>query len=95
LRAEGGCKVSARRENNVTTWFRIVPARDGVVRVRDNFGGRVPQWNRKGARKVNGNFEFKAKAGRSIEATLPGLDAFPAPPANLAAPVEIKSKQAQ
>jgi hypothetical protein len=46
-------------------------------------------------RKVDGNFEFEAKAGHSIEATLPGLDEIPAPPANLAAPVELKRKQAQ
>ena len=92
LRAEGGHKVSARRENNVTTWFRIVAGRDGLIRVRDNFGGRVPQWNRKGMKKVEGNFEFEAKAGRSIEATLPDLDGIPTPPVNLAAPVEIKRK---
>jgi len=45
LRAEGGHKVSARREDNATTWFRIVAGRDGLIRVRDNFGGRVPRWN--------------------------------------------------
>ena len=95
LRAEGGHKVCARRENNATTWFRIVAGRDGLIRVRDNFGGRVPMWNRKGVRKVGGNFEIEIKAGRSIEATLPGLDEIPPPPVNLAAPVEIKRKQAQ
>jgi alpha-L-fucosidase 2 len=90
LRAEGGHKVSARRENNATVWFRIVAGHNGLIRVRDNFGGRVPRWNCKGVRQVNGNFEVEAKAGWSIEATLPGLDEVPAPPANLAAPVEIK-----
>jgi alpha-L-fucosidase 2 len=95
LRAEGGHKVSARRENNVTTWFRIVPGRDGLIRLRDNFGGRVPTWNRKGVKKVDGNYEIEAKAGRSIEATLPGLAEIPAPPANLAVPVKIKRMQAQ
>jgi alpha-L-fucosidase 2 len=94
LQAEGGHRVSARRENNVTTWFRIVAGRDGVIRVRDNFGGRVPRWNCKGVRKAEGNFEVEAKAGRSIEATLPGLEEIPAPPADLAAPVEIKRKPA-
>ena len=95
MRAEGGHKVSARRENNVTTWFRIIPGHDGLIRVRDNFGGRVPKWNLNGVRKVDGNFEVVAKAGRSLEATLPGLDEIPTPPANLAVPVEIKSKQAR
>ena len=37
LRAEGGCRVSARRENNATTWFRIVAGKDGEVRVRYPF----------------------------------------------------------
>ena len=46
LRAEGGHRVSARRENNATTWFRIVAGRDGPLRIRDNFGGREPQWSR-------------------------------------------------
>ena len=44
---------------------------------------------------MNGNFEVEVKAGRSIEATMLGLDEVPAPPANLAVPVEIKHKQAQ
>ena len=30
LRAEGGHRVSARRENNATTWFKIVAGRDGL-----------------------------------------------------------------
>ena len=94
LRAEGGHKVSARRENNATTWFRIVAGRDGFIRVRDNFGGRVPRWNCKGVKKVGADYEVEVKAGRSIEATLPGLEQIPAAPANLATPVEIKQKQA-
>ena len=92
LRAEGRHQVSARRENNATTWFRIVPGHDGVIRVRDNFGGRVPRWNRGGVRKVEGDFEVEAKAGRSIEATLPVPPAIPAAPANVAVPVEVKRR---
>jgi alpha-L-fucosidase 2 len=95
LRAEDGHKVSARRENNATTWFRIVAGHDGLIRIRDNFGGRVPRWNCKGVKQVGGNFEVEAKAGRSIEATLTGLGQIPAPPANLATPVEIRIKQAR
>ena len=94
LRAEGGHKVSARRENNATTWFRIVPGCDGLIRVRDNFGGRVPRWNCQGVKRVAGNFEIEARTGRSIEATLPAPDKLPAPPANLAVPAEIKRKPA-
>ena len=33
LRAEGGHRVSARRENNATTWFRIVAGKDGEIRI--------------------------------------------------------------
>ena len=88
LRAEGGHRVSARRENNATTWFRIVAGRDGLIRVRDNFGGRVPRWNRSGVKKVNGNFEITCKAGATIEATLPAPKEIPAAPANVASPVE-------
>jgi len=89
LRAEGGHKVSARRENNATTWFRIVPARNGLIRIRDNFGGRVPHWNRGAVRKVDGNFEVEVTAGRSLEATLPVPAAIPPAPTNVAAPVEV------
>ena len=42
LRAEGGHRVSARRENNATVWLRVTAGHDGVVRIRDNFGGRAP-----------------------------------------------------
>jgi alpha-L-fucosidase 2 len=92
LRAEGGHKVSARRENNATTWFRIIPGRDGAIKIRDNFGGRVPRWNCNGVRKVGDDYVIEAKKGRAIEATLPGLNEIPAPPANLAAPVVLKTK---
>ena len=71
LRAEGGHRVSARRENNATTWFRIVAGRDGALRIRDNFGGRDPQWNRSGVKKVGDDFEAVLKRGEIIEATLP------------------------
>ncbi|MCC6133628.1 MAG: glycoside hydrolase N-terminal domain-containing protein, partial [Acidobacteria bacterium] len=57
LRAEGGHRVSARRERNATTWFRIVAGKDGPVRIRDNFGGRVPTWSREGVRKSGRDFE--------------------------------------
>ena len=90
LRAEGGCKVSARREHNATIWFRILPGRDGLIWVRDNFGGRLPRWNCAGVKKQGADFAIEVKAGRSIEATLPGLEEIPAPPPDLAAPVEIK-----
>ncbi len=72
LRAEGAHRVSAKREHGTTTWFRIVAGKAGVVRIRDNFGPRVPKWNREGVRKVADNFEVTLDRGAVLEATLPG-----------------------
>ena len=94
LRAEGGHRVSARRENNATTWFRIVAGRDGVLHIRDNFGGREPQWSRKGVKKAGDNFEVLLKAGQVLEATLAKPASIPAAPANAAEPVVIKKPSA-
>jgi len=91
LRAEGGHCVSARRENNATTWFRVVAGKDGLLRVRDNFDGRVPKWSRSGVHKVGDCFEFSLKKGQSIEATLLKPPALPRAPADVAAPVIIKA----
>jgi alpha-L-fucosidase 2 len=72
LRAEGGHRVSARREGGVTTWFRVVAGRNGGVRIRDNFGGRELTWSVGGVRKVGRDFEVRFGRGESIEATLSG-----------------------
>jgi alpha-L-fucosidase 2 len=71
LRAEGAHKVSARREINVTTWFRIEAGHSGIVRVRDNFGGREIKWSRGGVKRAGDDFELQLKKGESIEASLP------------------------
>ena len=63
-----------------------------MIRIRDNFGGRVPHWNRSGVKKVNGDFEIECKAGTAIEATLPMPTEVPPAPANAAAPVEAKHR---
>ena len=89
LRAEGGFRVSAKRENNATTWFRIKAGKDGVVRIQDNFGRRIPVWNMKGVRKVNGNYELRLKKGQSVEATLSKPSEIPVAPANVAEQVTI------
>ena len=88
LRAEGGHRVSAKRENNATTWLRVVAGRDGQLRIRDNFGGRAPAWNMR-ATKTGEDFVFDVKRGAVIEATIAKPDAFPAAPADLAEPVVI------
>jgi alpha-L-fucosidase 2 len=69
LRAEGGYRVSARREQGVTTWLRVVASRPGVVRIRDNFGGQIPQWRPGGVERVGDNFQVRLDAGQAIEAS--------------------------
>lgn len=92
LRAEGGHRVSARCENNATTWFRIKAGRDGLVKIRDNFGDREPKWNRKGLKKVGENFEIKLKKGQLLEAALSVPTEIPALPSNAAIPVIIQKR---
>jgi len=86
LRAEGGCRVSARRENNAATWFSVTASRDAVVRIHDNFGGRTPQWSGGDVKKVGDNFEVRLKSDQTCSATLTKPAAIPPAPAD-AAPV--------
>jgi alpha-L-fucosidase 2 len=92
LRAEGGHRVSARRENNATTWLRIKAGRNGAVKIRDNFRGRQPKWNRKGVKKIGENYEINLKKGQLLEATLSVPTELPAPPSNAAIPVIIQKQ---
>jgi alpha-L-fucosidase 2 len=71
LRAEGGHRVSARREKGATAWLRIVAGKDGRVRIRDNFGPRRPAWSRADVRKSGDDFEVPLKRGEAITADLP------------------------
>jgi alpha-L-fucosidase 2 len=71
LRAEGGHRVSARRENNATTWFRIVAGGRGTLKIRDNFGGRQPRWKGKAPERNGENFELRVRQGDVVEAELP------------------------
>ena len=82
LIAEGGHRVSATRENNATTWLQVVAAHDGEVRIRDNFGGRTPQWNRAKVRRDGADFVFPVKTRDIISATLPKPAAVPPAPAD-------------
>ena len=91
LRAEGGHRVSAKRKNNVTQWFRVVAGKDGVVRIRDDFGGRTIHWSQPRVQKNGGNFEVFLKTGEMIEASLAIPQEVPEPPANLAQPVSSTS----
>jgi alpha-L-fucosidase 2 len=72
LRAEGGHKVSARRERNATRWFRITAGKDGVIRLRDNFGGRTLTWTPANLNicKTGDTFEIPLRRGESVEGLL-------------------------
>jgi alpha-L-fucosidase 2 len=79
LRAEGGHLVSARRAGGVTTWVRIKAGRPGVLRVQDNFSGRVPTWNRAEVKKAGAHYEIAVGAGDVLEAAFGGPGAASAP----------------
>jgi alpha-L-fucosidase 2 len=81
LRTEGGHRVSARRENNATTWLRIAAGKDGLIRIRDNFGGRAPAWSRTAVTRVGENFEAHLTKGECLEATLAKPAEIPPAPA--------------
>lgn len=89
LRAEGGHRVSARRENNATTSFTVVAGKDGVVRIRDNFGGLEPAWSVSGVLKIGGNFEVDLLEGDVVAATLDKPLHYTAESANAARPVIV------
>ncbi len=91
LRAEGGHRVSARRDRNATTWLRVVAGRGGAVRIRDSFGGRPIRWSREGVRKVGEDFEVTIGAGEALEAEIAAPERIPDPPPDLAKPVVIGS----
>lgn len=70
LRAQGGHRVSARREGGETTWFELVAGAAGTVRIRDNFGGRDPQWSVPGVVRDAGDFVMEVGQGGVVSATL-------------------------
>ena len=72
-------------------WDSGLP-RAGVLRVRDNFGGREPQWNRGGVAKIGDDYELKLKSGESLEAAFPKPETIPPAPDNVAEPVVILTK---
>ena len=93
LRAEGGLRVSARRERNATVWLRVTATRGGKVRIRDNFGGRAPAWSRAGVAKEGADFVLALEAGARVEATLPAPAAILEAPPNAAEPVVLSSSR--
>ncbi len=80
LRTEGGYVVSARRENNATTRFRIEATQNGLLKLRDNFGRRTPEFSRQDVRKVGDLYQIDMKAGDVLEATLEKPASIPPEP---------------
>ena len=89
LRGEGGHLISARRANNATVWFRLTVGRDGTLRLRDNFGGRTPQWRGKVMRKSGAEFTARAKIGDVFEARLAKPAARAPAPVTVAVPIVV------
>ncbi|MCI0499199.1 MAG: glycoside hydrolase N-terminal domain-containing protein [Planctomycetales bacterium] len=83
LRAEGGFIVSAERTNNTTGRFEIEATVDGVLRLRDNFNGLEPAFNRK-VKKVGPDFVVKLNAGQTLTGKLPVPKQMPPQPADSA-----------
>lgn len=71
LRSEGGHRVSARREQGATTWLRVDAGRDGVVRIRNNFGDRPVTWDRPDVRLEGDCYQVTLQQGESLVGTLP------------------------
>jgi alpha-L-fucosidase 2 len=69
LRAEGGFIVSAKRQNNATTSFKIKATVSGQLRLRNNFGEAQPKFNRK-VKKVGSDFVVKLKKGQTLTGKL-------------------------
>ena len=66
LRTDGGHRVSATRENGVTTSVSILTRSAGKLRLRDPFAGRAAVWTGTQPVKAGDNYEFDAKAGEVL-----------------------------
>lgn len=87
LRAEGGFRISAKWVNNQTVWFKVTAEADGLLRIRDNFGGRMPEWTGPEMLKTGSNFEKQMRKGETIEATINTPDEWPVKPIDIYTPI--------
>jgi alpha-L-fucosidase 2 len=87
LRAEGGFRVSAGRKRNATVWFRITADADGLLRLRNNFGGRSLKWVGTAMDAAGENFEKSMRQGDVVEATLETPKGLPPRPVNAYFPI--------
>lgn len=70
LRAEGGFRVSAKREGGRTRFVRIQADAGGLLRLRDPFDGEKATWNRHDITRVGRDYECSLVSGESLEGRL-------------------------
>ncbi|MCC7377531.1 MAG: glycoside hydrolase N-terminal domain-containing protein [Verrucomicrobiales bacterium] len=71
LRTEGGHRVSAKRQNGVTTWVQIVAGRTGQFRVRRSLYTPSFHWNRNDLRRDGTDWVFQLQRGDVLVGSLP------------------------
>ena len=69
LRAQGGLKVSADRQDGRTVRVRIEATVDGLLRLRDPFPGEAPQWNLQDVARDGHDYVVSLKRGEILEGT--------------------------
>jgi len=67
LRAEGGFRVSARRQGGATSWVRIEATHDGELRLRDPFAGKPASWNRDDLKRIGSDYHCTLGRGEILE----------------------------
>jgi alpha-L-fucosidase 2 len=72
LRAQGGFRVSAKREHGRTTWVRIAADKPGTFRLLDPFAGRGPVWTGPAPVRAGATLTGTLGAGEALEARCPG-----------------------
>jgi len=65
LRAEGGYKVSAKRENGNTVYVEITASKAGTVRIKNNFK-TAPRWNLQQVQLSGDVYSVELKKGQTL-----------------------------
>lgn len=69
LRAEGGYRVSAERTNSVTTRVQITSTTNGVLRLRDPFGGAAATWSMSGVSRDGRDYVVRLQRNQTLIGT--------------------------
>jgi len=70
LSAEGGFRVSAKRENGFTTSFKIKATHGGLLKLKDNFGKSEIKFSSTEIKKADGYYLLNMKSGEVLTASL-------------------------